>query len=245
MINADDFGRSADVNDAIAECFASGRISSCTLMANQPATDAAITLARRAGFADRVGVHLCLTLGPPLAPQPGAAPPMPLAYAERRLFASRAVVRAVTREFRAQVQRIVEGGITPTHIDSHQHIINGIPYTIAALRVAREFGIARMRIARNLFYRRSPAKTAFKAAYNTLVRTAGMRTAEWFTDVKPFFEHWRKTGKLHHGTIELMTHPGAALDPAVHGVAAESTLLLSPEFERLLRQVSLIGYAEV
>ena len=67
LVNADDFGKSAEINRAVAEAFERGYITHTTLMANMPAAEEAVDLARQKGFAERVGLHLNLTEGLPLS----------------------------------------------------------------------------------------------------------------------------------------------------------------------------------
>ena len=67
IVNADDFGRSESVNRAICEAFEKGRVNSTTLMANMPAAKEAYELAKKGGFADKVGIHLNITEGMPMS----------------------------------------------------------------------------------------------------------------------------------------------------------------------------------
>jgi len=247
VINADDFGISTQVSNDIVACFEAGRITSTTILANMPGFEDACGLAKRHGFADRVGVHLNLTFGPPLSDAmrrylevtgSRGVPP-------KRLVAGRDVLEAVEAEVRAQLMRVEHEGITPTHIDSHEHIINGFPYARVALRVAREFGIVRVRLARNAHYRRTPLKGLFKTCYNRYLRLAGARTVRYFTDVKPYFTHVQAGGRHLRGPVELMCHPGARLREPIAGSTRETQLLLSHAFGEFLQSVRLITYPQV
>ena len=66
IVNADDFGLSPRVNEAIVRAFDEGLISSTTVMANMPAFAEASAIARDRGLLDHVGAHLVLTEGEPL-----------------------------------------------------------------------------------------------------------------------------------------------------------------------------------
>lgn len=247
VINADDFGISPQVSHDIAACFDAGRITSTTIIANVPGFEDACALAKRHGFADRVGVHLNLTLGPPVSKlmQRLCRGTGSMAVPEQRLLAPPDLLHAVEAELRAQIARVMGEGITPSHIDSHQHIINGFPYARAAIRVAKEFGIVRVRLTRNAFYRRDPLKWFFKTSYNRYLRLMGMRTVRRFADVKPYFAHVRAGGSHLRGPIELMCHPGARLRVPVSDMTTETGLLLSQEFGDFLESVRLIPYREV
>jgi chitin disaccharide deacetylase len=243
IVNADDFGMSSAVTRAIAECVRAGRVTSTTVMANMPAFEEACALARDEGFADRVGVHLTLTEGPPLteAMRPWCDAAGHMRVPERRLSAPAGLLRAVAAELRAQLARVRASGIAPTHVDSHQHIINGFPYARVALAAAREAGVRRVRLTRNAYYRRTPAQALFKAAYNGYLRAAGMRTTRWFTDVKPFVRHVAAGDAPPAGAGELMCHPGSVLD----GATDETAFVLGDAFAAAVRGRRLGSYAEL
>src|SRR5512146_2453166 len=62
IVNADDFGGSADINQAIIRAHREGILTSASLMVNEPAVDEAVALARenpRLG----VGLHLTFLFG--------------------------------------------------------------------------------------------------------------------------------------------------------------------------------------
>jgi len=247
IINADDFGISPEVSRDIARCFQAGSISSTTIMANLPHFEHACGLARKNGFSDRIGVHLNLTHGQPLSAtmKDLCGETGQLSMPERRFWASPELSRAVYAEVSAQLCRVREAGIVPTHIDSHEHIINGFPYTRAALRAAREAGVRRVRLTRNAFFSGSPLKRLFKWSYNQYLRVAGMRTTRYFTDVKPYFLHVGAGGKPLPGTLELMCHPGARIGNPEVGFPSETELLLSEGFGEFLKGLHLVSYSEV
>lgn len=247
VINADDFGISPQVSEDIVRCFEADRVSSTTVMANVPGFEDACALAKRHGFADRVGVHLNLTFGPPLSEtmERYCRGSGFMASPERRLAAKRDLLEAVEAEVRAQILRVRREGIEPTHIDSHEHIINGFPYARVTLRVARELGIGRIRLARNAYYHKTPLKWLFKVSYNRYLRLAGMRTVRYFADVKPYFMHVHAGGGHLAGPVELMCHPGAMLSTPLSTFERETDLLLSREFGEFLGGVRLIPYREV
>ena len=66
IVNADDFGLTRGVNLGIIEAFQQGIVRSTTIMAGMPAVEHAIALSKQ-NTRLKVGVHLCLTSGKPLA----------------------------------------------------------------------------------------------------------------------------------------------------------------------------------
>jgi chitin disaccharide deacetylase len=64
IVNADDFGRSASINEAVMRAHKEGILTTASLMVNEPAADEAIKLARQnRGLG--VGLHLSLVCGRP------------------------------------------------------------------------------------------------------------------------------------------------------------------------------------
>jgi predicted glycoside hydrolase/deacetylase ChbG (UPF0249 family) len=128
IVNGDDFGYTLGVNAGIFRAYCDGILTSTTLMANGDAFDDAVRIARqnpRLG----VGCHLVLVGENPVA----AAAKIPtLADRDGRLPASlgelvkdlslgRVRQEDLETELRAQVQKIREAGIQPTHVDTHKH----------------------------------------------------------------------------------------------------------------------------
>lgn len=130
IVNADDFGLTAGINRAVAELYDAGAITSATLMANGPAFDNAVAIARaRPGLG--VGCHIVLTDGTPISHR-NSIPS--LIGADGKNFRpsvwdfALATLRGkvdpndIAREAAAQVQRIQRAGIDVTHIDTHKHV---------------------------------------------------------------------------------------------------------------------------
>jgi len=127
VVNADDFGISARVNEGILQAHRAGIVTATSLMAVGRAFEQAVHLARAAPALD-VGVHLTLVAEAPLlrcnsslsgtdARFPASASALACRWLTGRI--RKADVRA---EWSAQIERILEHGIRVTHIDSHQHV---------------------------------------------------------------------------------------------------------------------------
>ena len=67
IVNADDFGLTSGVNQAIAELHRAGVVTSASLMAREKATDEAIEIARSTPSLG-VGCHVVLVDGEPVLP---------------------------------------------------------------------------------------------------------------------------------------------------------------------------------
>src|SRR5580692_7283502 len=130
IINADDFGYSAPVNEAIVKSFRQLLINSTSLMANMPGFEDAINQLRTNPFlSNRVGLHLNLTEGDPLSEEIKKCPRFcdatgGFAYKRRHplFFLTATEQKAVYEEMKAQIEKMVSAGIYPTHLDSHHHV---------------------------------------------------------------------------------------------------------------------------
>ncbi len=153
IINADDYGLTNGINDAVAELFQAGALSSATMMANGRAFRHGAALAKQLPGLG-IGCHIVLVDGDPLC-APEKIPTL-LDTDRSRLrpslstFAQLAMMGRldeadIEREASAQVTRLVEFGIRPTHLDSHKHTHMFPTVLRPLLRVAESFGIAAIR----------------------------------------------------------------------------------------------------
>ena len=140
ILNADDFGLSASVNKGIIDCFNEGLISSTTMMMNTPYTDEAIKLAKEHNIKN-IGIHLNLTYGKSVLP----ANEVPSLVDENGVFHYVCMLGYYTqyldakKELRAQIEKFLDSGLTPDHLD-HHHYFNEIPNILKAyLELAEEY----------------------------------------------------------------------------------------------------------
>lgn len=152
IVNADDFGACASVNRGVLEAHRHGIVTSATILANTPGFEEAAALARQAPELG-VGVHLNLTWGravsrparvPTLVRPDGAFAHTPSALAVG-LLRRRIALEEVEREWRAQIARVRDAGIAPTHLDGHKHVHLLPPLLRVCVGLAGEFGIRGMR----------------------------------------------------------------------------------------------------
>lgn len=176
ILNADDFGFSPAVNEAVLSAAEFGTVRAASLMVTMPfAEDAVAALWRRCPDLE-IGLHFSLTCGRAAA-EPGSVPLLVdsqgcfrLGFAGLlRLLTSKRreeAIRQIRREWEAQWARIEQlrgqGGFRLNHLDSHQHVhvLPGVFELLHAesanrglhLRVPREPWGDRKR-----FFRRLPA----------------------------------------------------------------------------------------
>ncbi len=128
IINADDFGWSRSVNEAVAGAHGWGTVTSTSLMTCGPALAQAVEICRenkRLG----VGLHFTLTQAGPVAPpsQVRSLCDTSGRFFSRgqlmaRLFSGRVRPGHIRTELAAQMALVDKYGLSLTHIDGHQHI---------------------------------------------------------------------------------------------------------------------------
>ncbi|HEX6203612.1 MAG TPA: ChbG/HpnK family deacetylase [Thermoanaerobaculia bacterium] len=204
IVNADDLGRTAGINEGIFTAHRDGIVSSATLMVAYPAAEAAAAaLADHPGLG--VGLHVQLTGGRPTLPaervpslvdEEGRLPRQPDRIAG---FATADVLAEVDHQLARFLDLV---GRPPTHLDSHHHS-HRVPVVLEALvEVARRHGL--------------PVRNSSPVIERRL-REAGVATTAAF--VERFFGD--DTGLdtlvaildgLGPGVTELMCHPARVDD---------------------------------
>lgn len=218
VVNADDFGFTRDVNQGIIEAHTRGILTATTLMANGSAFDDAVRLAREHPSLD-VGCHLVLVQGESLARPgqtlPGSVPELLRALTLGRLNAY--------DELKAQIERILDAGLTPLHLDSHKHTHLWPPVLDAVARLSAEFGIPWVRRPFDLPLVAGEvpwSKRAISAAVGSLRVQFHRKLARHACRTTDHFAGFQITGRfraaelasllrdLPAGSTEFMCHPG-------------------------------------
>jgi len=240
IINADDFGYNLTTNQAILRSFERRLINSTSLMANMAGFDDAINMVRRhAVLEGKVGIHLNLTEGYPVTRHLKALPVFcddsgRLVYDRQRALFSlgRAAKKGLYGELKGQVERVLAAGIRPTHLDSHHHVHTEWAIAPLVCRLAREYGIRRIRLTRNIgpeghYAKLGPvgqygklgpvgqyAKRIYKRIFNRwyLGPHAGFANTDYFGDIADVCYHAKTDGRgrvmlLPGRSYEVMVHP--------------------------------------
>ena len=262
VVNADDFGFTPDVNSGIVDAHRDGILTAATLMANGDAFDDAVRLARLTPTLD-IGCHLVLIGGRSLVTAnafPATVPQLVAALAAGRI--------AVYDELKAQIQRIVDAGIVPTHLDTHKHTHLAPPVLDAVARLSEEFGIRWVRrpfdfplnVLRGGVPRMkrltSDALGLLRRRFHRVLTSHGCRTTDHFAGFQitgrfGAAELVELMSVIPAGSTELMVHPGhcgpalrAARTRLKESREAELAALRSPEVRSALRQheITLVNY---
>lgn len=122
IINADDFGMSAEIDRGILEAHDRGVVTSASLMVNEPDAEAAIDQARR---------------------RPGLSLGIHVAFDRRgQWFVDVEDLAAVRRELDHQLARFVRlTGMAPSHIDSHHHVHRAFNVARLFLEAGERYGV--------------------------------------------------------------------------------------------------------
>ena len=240
IINADDLGWTEGVNRGIAEAHRHGIVTSASLLANAAAFDSALELARATPGLG-VGVHLNLSHGQPAAERElvttllndqgelvGGPESLLLRMARHSVR-----LGEVEQEWDAQIQKVRNAGIEPTHLDGHRHVHMLPGLFEIVLRLAKRHGIGAVRVSHEESSLRAALSTGEKQKTSVVMKQgvqarglkllardareqaerAGIATADYFCGIAHTGELTREGVMrlleiLPEGTTELMCHPG-------------------------------------
>jgi hopanoid biosynthesis associated protein HpnK len=156
IVNADDFGRSAAINQAVLRAHREGILTTASLMVNEPSAAEAVAMARenpRLG----VGLHLTLLMGRS-ALSPGKIPGLVNTRGEFsnapaltgcRFFFLRHLKAQLRAEIHAQFERFHATGLPLDHVNGHLHLhLHPVVFDIL-MEDAERLGISRIRWTRD------------------------------------------------------------------------------------------------
>lgn len=270
IINADDYGYFRCVSKGIIDLAQKGRVTATGVMANSPAFPEQAAMLKPLVQLD-VGTHLNLSYGTPLTDRmreqlphgnevfPGKSR-MAMHILRRKID-----LAAVEAEWRAQILRCLEAGLTIRFLNSHEHIHMLPPlYRIATL-LAEEFSIAHLRHTRPEWPGPLAAGPFIR---NAAIGLLGSVTGRTGTRDAPRFIGIAQSGRIsldYLGTLlpklkpgkayELMCHPGhfdpdEIRDPALldyHQWEQEYSALASEELAELYRasNIRIVRYRDL
>jgi predicted glycoside hydrolase/deacetylase ChbG (UPF0249 family) len=244
IVNGDDLGLSAEVNEAIFRGMEQGVITSATMLPNGSAVIPAARMLHRFPNCS-FGVHLNLTEFQPMCADSRTA--LSSILDERNCFDGNAIrevrisapmLRAIYKEWCAQIDHLIQLGVQPSHLDAHHHV-HTVPQmlpVLAALR--RRYRINKARISLNMYDPATPASRVLlskKWLYNQALRCIGFKTTRIFTELEVFINVCA-VQPPREPLIELMTHPGSVLS------SEEPGLLGSDWTKKLSYPVALVSY---
>ena len=270
IISADDFGLTKGINEGIIRCAREGIVTSASVMANMPDFEQAVGLAGKCpGLA--IGVHLNLVKGGPLQP----------AGEVRSLVANRGVFYTLPRftvrlasgkielaeaekELRSQIEKALNAGLKPTHLDSHRHFHVYPPLLKLVIKLAKEYQIDKIRCPVGL--------SALPGSLKEFILSSLSRIARFNLDAADighndkFFELVKVESKsdylramagfcenLQDGVTELDCHPGVVtadldgIEATIHNRERQGKILTDPALPGVLQkhEIRLINYGDI
>src|ERR1035437_6312389 len=264
IVNADDFGLSSSVNEAVIRAHREGILTTASLMMNESGFDEAVKLAKenpRLG----VGLHLTLLMGhsalPPekisgLVNSRGEFSNCPVGVGMSYFF-KRSLRAQLRAEIRAQFEKFHATGLTLDHVNGHLHLhLHPVVFKIL-MEEADKLRIRHLRLTRDCLARsrrlargRWIYRTSHAAIYEWLssraresLRQRGIKHAQitfgLLQDSRVDEEYILKLlPELPPGDSELYSHP--SLDKFKH----EFDALVSPRVRELVNKlgIELIRY---
>lgn len=154
IVNADDFGLTPGINQAVITLHRAQALTSTTLMAEAPHFQQAVALALQHPSLG-VGCHIVLVDGTPLSP-PDTIPTLLAANSTstfrptlgsfvRDLFFGRIHAQQIRQEATAQIQHLQAQGIHVTHVDTHKHTHMFPRVLVPVLQAAQACGVRSIR----------------------------------------------------------------------------------------------------
>ena len=251
VVNADDLGLTVGVNNGIFETHDRGILTSASLMANAPATANAIRRLRSRPTLG-IGVHLTLVDGAPMH-LPDRVPT--LLRDDGRLYSSwkpfivaclmgRISMGEVELELTGQIERVIDEGIRPTHLDAHKHVHMYPPVFAIVARLAEHFRIPVVRVPYEGTLADVPLALWSYQDYR-IAASHGIRSPQFIgramTGTMTAGSLTTALRQLGPGHTELMVHPGYVDDALrqmptrlLQSRSEEAALLTSQEIAGVL-----------
>jgi len=185
IVNADDFGRSRSINEAVIRAHREGVLTTASLMVNEASCAEAVAMAKqnpRFG----VGLHLTLLMGHSALPPekvPGLVnirgefsnSPVGVGF---RYFFQRGLREQLRAEIRAQFKKFRETGLPLDHVNGHLHMhLHPVVFRIL-MEDAEKLGIRHLRLTRDCFSlsrRMASGRWLYRAAHAIIYERLSQR----------------------------------------------------------------------
>lgn len=150
MVHADDAGLSHSQNRATIKCLEQGIVNSYSIMVPCPAFEEIGTFAKQHPTYD-YGIHLTMTcewrdykFGPvlPIDEVPSLVDENGHFHKTRNAVKANANAEEVYRELKAQINKAIDFGLQPTHLDSHMYSVGAsMEFFKVYLQLGKEYGL--------------------------------------------------------------------------------------------------------
>ena len=215
IINADDYGKDENATKAILDSFRKGFITQTTLMVNMPWTEQAVEMAKAAGYADRIGLHVNLTEGMPLTAemksdrrfcdQNGMFMKNGI-YTRKWLPYGKVEGQIVGNELEAQINRFLSFGLPLRHCDGHHHAHLVLPIFNELAPLLKRYGFTSVRKPADCPWERLVHPRVLGWTKGLLMRflyPSGIKKAHSFGSYEYYLNHVASVRNV----MEIMVHP--------------------------------------
>ena len=267
IVNADDFGRSSAINEAVVRAHREGILTTASLMVNEPACDEAVALARENPNLG-VGLHLTFLCGHSALP-PSRIPGLVNAAGEfsdspagagLRYFFNRALHEQLRAEIQAQFERFHATGLKLDHVNGHLHLHLHPTIFGILMRDARQLGVGCVRLTFDPFWlnlRLASGRLFYRLQHALIFHLLAARSRPVLA--RHGFRHTRRVfGLLQNAQVDeqyvgrLLEHLPAGdselySHPSLDEFRNEFEALISPGVRRLVETsgIELVRYEDL
>jgi len=247
IINADDFGKSRDINEAIMAAMDSNLCKDATLLVNFENSTEAAYMAIAANRKNNVGIHVNLTEGYALTNkiknESRFCNNEGLFHYKREkriIHLSKSEKIAVYEEIESQIRLCRSFGIPISHADSHNHIHEEPGMLMIILHVLKNENIPFVRMARNIG-KTSILNKIYRNAYNSVLFFNNLVGTNYFGSTSDF--RVSKRSVIPNSIAELMIHPGKIINNNIFDLYSNENL--SEIVPEIIAGSKLISYCQL
>lgn len=250
IINADDFGASRTINDAILALHNKGVVSSATIIAGSSEFSQAVEIAKNNPGLD-IGVHLCLD-GPfnigknystIIDSETGQFYNLNTISGKLKFFSVSG--SEIFKEYCLQIEKVMDHNLKISHLDHHHHLNIYFPALECMIRAAGKYKIKYIRPQKMFFNNKNYLKNIYRYVHHLYIRSR-IKTIDGFyspsvTDISKYENYFKNLSdllKTENKIIEIMLHPDYKYD-------TEANFFSAPEVINLINNFKIIRYCDL
>ena len=268
IITADDFNADTERNRGIIEASYKGILTPTSVISNLPLDSETIT-ALKNSF-NGVGVHLNITKGAPLSSDSRTLVDKTGQFFDKQTAWKKALSKLydpneLLSEFSAQIERLLDNGIVPDHINGNNHLHIFPVFADITAQLANKYQIQFIRVPKETFYfsdinfSKTFIKKYFIYSLSLVAKKffvkAGLRFPDHFNGITvPSLLSKESMLKfiqqLPPGTTELMCHPGypSSGNPFSNSDREKELIILTDKdimSEIKMNNIELISFSDI
>jgi chitin disaccharide deacetylase len=243
IVNADDFGKSKEINEAIMAAMDLNLCLDTTILVNFDDSAQAVQLAKEKGRINNIGIHMNLSEGIPLTNKIkkesrfcNAEGIFHYKKSNRIFHLTKSERNAVLEELNCQINVCRNYGVPISHADSHNHVHEEPGMLVLMLQLLKNQKIPFLRLANNLEDNGS-VNNFYRRFYNSVLSFKKYQGSAYFGSIR---DYWNSSAHKSGTTVEIMIHPGKIVENQIIDFYTGENL--SIELPRLLEKNRLISY---